>query len=78
MSKKHHGGPAPVPPGNRPHTGPANPPEEDADAAHPADTDVGAPFQEEDPKRGVGNYTGTGEHSRVQPGPRNDGDKHSQ
>ncbi|HEV3436698.1 MAG TPA: hypothetical protein VG122_05025 [Gemmata sp.] len=32
-------------------------------------------FQEEDPKRAKGDYTGRADHSRVEPGPRNDGGK---
>ena len=75
MSKNHHGGPAPVPPGNRPQTGPAKPfstPETPADAAE------GASFQEQDVRRRLGDYSGTGEHPRQQPTPVNDGPKHSQ
>ena len=76
MSKKHHS-PGPIPPGNRPHSGPAHTQgEQKVDPA--VDTSTGdAPFQEEDPKRRLGDYTGTGEHSIQQPGPRNDGDHHS-
>jgi hypothetical protein len=68
MSKKHHGGPAPVPPGNRPQSGPAGSGDEPT-----IDTDTGEGFQEQDPKRRIGGYETTGEHSRVQPGPLNDG-----
>lgn len=32
----------------------------------------GAPFQEQDPKRRLGNYSGAGEHPHQQPGGRND------
>ena len=71
MSKKHHGGPAPVPPGNRPSGGPPHPEGEEQlpDLTQPAS---GSPFQEEDPKRRLGDFTGTGEHSIQQPGGKND------
>jgi len=68
MSKKHHGGPAPVPPGNQRPTGP----ETDAELA-PSDPPAGADFNEQDPKRRLGGYTTAGEHSRQQPGALNDG-----
>ncbi len=71
---KNHG-PAPVPPGNRPSVGPT-------DNLHPAahqggHEGGGAPLQEEDAKRRLGDFTTEGEHSRQQPGAINDGDKHS-
>lgn len=72
MSKKHHGGPAPVPPGNRPHGNPGEPQSQYDEAA--AGTDPGVGFQEQDPKRRLGGFETTGEHSRQQPGPLNDGD----
>ncbi len=72
MSKKNHP-PAPVPPGNRPHDGPAYTPKDDG-ATPP--TDDGAAFSEQDEKRRLGNFTTAGEHARVQPGPRNDGGGH--
>ena len=74
--KKHHGGPAPVPPGNQPHQGPPA-----AEGTDETKTPHGSSHQ---PPRGPGmqehtqgkdkqgDYTGTGEHSRVQPGPKND------
>jgi hypothetical protein len=69
MSKSNH--PAgPVPPGNRPHAGPAFTPKDDAET--PADS--GAAFSEQDPKRRLGGYQTAGEAARVQPGPLNDGD----
>ena len=74
MSKKHHGGPAPVPPGNRP---PGGTPGTDPDAATAGDTNSGASFQDQDAKRRLGNYSGAGEHPRQQPGALNDGDTHS-
>ena len=72
MSKKNH--PAgPVPPGNRPKSGPAYSPTDDAET--PADP--AAEFNDQDEKRRLGGYTTAGEHSRVQPGAANDGDTHS-
>ena len=72
MSKSNH--PAgPVPPGNRPHAGPAYTPKDDDET--PPDT--GAAFSEQDEKRRLGGYNTAGEHSRVQPGAANDGDTHS-
>jgi hypothetical protein len=68
MSKKHHGGPAPVPPGNQRQTGPVS----DSDYAA-ADAPDGAGFQEQDPKRRLGGFETAGEHSRQQPGALNDG-----
>ncbi|VTS00506.1 unnamed protein product [Gemmata massiliana] len=68
MSKKNHS-PGPVPPGNEARAGPGfQAQDEQADAA--AD---GTGFQEQDPKRRLGDFTGAGEHSRQQPGPKNDG-----
>ena len=78
MSKKHHGGPAPVPPGNQPRIGPGVGPEMgDADGAQNMNLNEGAGFQEQDPQRRLGNYQTAGEHSRQQPGALNDGDTHS-
>lgn len=73
MSKKKHRA-GPVPAGNRSHSGPLY---QDPDQNEPDKSaeDPGAGFQEEDPKRRLGDYTGTGEHARQQPGPRNDGGK---
>ena len=70
MSKKHHGGPAPVPPGNRPQTGPAFTTPDDQNGLT---EDVEAGFSDQDPKRRLGGFTGPGEHARQQPGPLNDG-----
>ena len=72
MSKKNHA-PGPVPPGNRSGGGTTDP---DAPGVGSGGR-RGAPFSEEDPKRRLGGYEGTGEHARQQPGPLNDGDKHS-
>jgi hypothetical protein len=68
MSKQNHT-PGPVPPGNRSNAGTSfeGP---DQDAAGEATAPRG---QEEDPKRRLGDFTGTGEHARQQPGPKNDG-----
>ena len=71
MSKKHHGGPAPVPPGNRPQGGNANDPTND-EQTPPTHAD-GTGFEEQDPQRRLGDFTGKGEHSIQQPSPRNDG-----
>jgi len=70
MSKKSHS-PGPVPPGNKPHEGTSFP-SSDADQQATGDQD-GKGLQEEDPKRRLGDFTGTGEHARQQPGPLNDG-----
>jgi len=69
MSKKSHS-PGPVPPGNRPHGGPATQgPDDDAGQA----VSSGQGDQQQDPQRRLGDFTGKGEHSRQQPGPLNDG-----
>ncbi len=75
MSHKKKHGPAPVPPANR---SPAGPPAE-PNPAQQAEQGAGggAPVQEQDAKRRIGDYEGTGEHSRQQPGPLNDGQQHS-
>jgi hypothetical protein len=77
MSKKHHGGPAPVPPANRPQSGPPSPTGEDEKQQPGTDETGGVGFQEQDPKRRLGDYGGAGEHSIQQPGPLNDGGKQS-
>ncbi|MFO0851377.1 MAG: hypothetical protein U0871_22890 [Gemmataceae bacterium] len=75
MSRKHHGGPSPVPAGNRPQAGPGF---ADPAAAPPEPApDTGVGDQEQDPKRRLGGFEGKGEHSRQQPGMLNDGDHHS-
>lgn len=64
MSKKNHI-PAPVPPGNRSPAGGSDQTDQD----QPDNVDrTGTGFQEEDPKRRLGDFTGTGEHARQQPG----------
>lgn len=69
MSKKHKGGPGPIPPANQPHQ-PESP--ETPESPHPDEK-----FQEHDPKRRLGDYTATGEHARQQPSSLNDGETHS-
>ena len=54
----------PVPPGNQSHNGPAQAAEEV--------TDGEAPAHEEESKRRLGDFNGTGEHSIQQPGGKND------
>lgn len=66
MSKKHKGGPAPVPPGNQSQSSPQKSVREDTPA-----TPHGAPASEEDPKRRLGNYGTAGEHPIAQPGGKN-------
>jgi len=75
MSKKSHS-PGPVPAGNRPQAGKSYS-ADDQDQAEPGKEGEGSneAFQEEDPKRAIGDYTGRADHSRVEPGPRNDGGK---
>ena len=62
MSKKHKGGPAPVPQGNQSGSDPHEP----ITPQTPAIPD-GAPASEQDPKRRLGNYCTAGEHSIEQP-----------
>jgi len=67
------GGPAPIPPQNRSPMGPE---------FSPADTDeepstTGDDFQNQDPKRRLGDFTGAGEQSLKQPSSLNDGTTHS-
>jgi len=62
MSKKHKGGPAPVPKGNRAHAGP-----EQSLPQHALPKAWGAPASQQDPKRRLGNYATAGEHSIEQP-----------
>jgi hypothetical protein len=73
MSKKHHGGPGPIPKGNQSHMGPkfneAIDDEAQADKNPPAD---GVPSQEQDEKRRLGDFVGAGEQSIKQPGGKND------
>lgn len=75
MSKKHRGGPGPVPPGNQSRMGPqhSDRPAGDEELAQkgPEGTS-GAAGQEQDPKRRLGNYQTAGEHAFQQPGGKND------
>jgi hypothetical protein len=66
--KKKHGNP--VPPANQPRAGAPN----DADASQQdnAGPNGGAPFQDQDAKRRLGNFEGAGEHAYQQPGGKND------
>ena len=73
MSKKNHT-PGPVPAGNRPNAGPKYQPKDEEQ--QPAAGETGGD-QEQDPQRRLGDFEGTGEHSRQQPGRLNDGDVHS-
>ena len=61
----------PVPPGNQSHVGPVDASGDAAQTAAEA-TGGGAPFQQEDPKRRLGDFTDTGGHSIQQPGGKND------
>ncbi|AMV27282.1 hypothetical protein VT84_22965 [Gemmata sp. SH-PL17] len=70
MSKKSHS-PGPVPPGNKSHMGTTFQPDQDEQGQ--LGDQQGTGFQEEDPKRRLGDFTGTGEHARQQPGPLNNG-----
>lgn len=74
MSKKHHAA-APVPPGNRPQSGPSHQSRNDEELPD----QIGTGFNEEDPQRRLGDFTGAGEHARQQPGLLNDGgSRHSE
>ena len=59
--------------GNQSQAGPAGTP----DASRQADADAksGAPFQEQDAKRRLGNFEGAGEHAYQQPGGKNDANR---
>lgn len=63
MSKKHHGGPAPVPPGNQPMTGVNKAVPETEGYVPPAPKP-----SDQDAKRRLGNYGTAGEHPIEQPG----------
>lgn len=75
MAHKKKHGPPPVPPANRPKKGPADP--GNSAALEETGAGGGAPFQEHDPKRRLGDFEGAGEHPRQQPTPLNDGQQHS-
>ena len=61
----------PVPPGNQPQAGPAG----GAEVSQASEKEGGAPFQEQDPKRRLGDFTTAGEHSFQQPGGKNDANR---
>ena len=77
MSKKHHGGPGPVPPANRQSHfgGAAKRDEDEAEGDTTGRNEDG--FQNQDPQRRLGDFTGAGEHSIQQPSDLNDGTKRS-
>ena len=62
MSKKHKGGPAPIPEGNLSNEAPDKP-----ERQHTLPQPHGAPASEQDPKRRLGSYGGAGEHPIEQP-----------
>jgi len=64
--KKQHT--TPVPPGNQPQAGPPDDATDDTQQTPGG----GAPAQEQDPKRRLGNFEGAGEHPYQQPGGLND------
>ena len=76
MSKKHHGGPGPVPVGNRPQMGMAQQPDADTPPEGAGEVREGGevPAQQEDPKRRMGDFTGTARHSIQEPGGKNGSD----
>jgi hypothetical protein len=74
MSKKHRGGPGPVPRSNRSKMGPkfnAGPPDDVAQSGE-SPPSGSAPGQEQDEKRRLGSFVGAGEQSFKQPGGKND------
>jgi hypothetical protein len=70
MSNKHKGGPAPIPKGNQPRTGPQKSIKEGIPASP-----EGAPASEQDPKRRLGNYETAKKHSIEQPGGKKGSDR---
>lgn len=68
--KKHN---SPVPPSNQPRKGPPDSAAPDVQTA--ADPSQGAPFQDQDAKRRLGNFEGAGEHAYQQPGGKNDANR---
>jgi hypothetical protein len=69
--KKKHGGP--VPPGNQPQAG--VPGKAETSQQTDANAPGGAPLQDQDAKRRLGNFEGTGEHAYQQPGGKNDANR---
>jgi hypothetical protein len=74
MAHKKRHGPAPVPPGNLPQSGP---PAAEATPGDQAHAGGGAPLQKHDAKRRIGDFESAGEHARQQPSQINDGQQHS-
>lgn len=72
MSNKKNHGSAPVPPGNRQQGGPIETQDNTPEKAPLSD---GTGFQEEDPKRRLGDFTDKGEHSIQQPGGKKDANR---
>ncbi len=74
MSKKHHGGPGPIPPGNRSHSGKPSKPGEEGEALEDIQKGGEVSPQQDDPKHRLGDYTSTGGHSIQEPGGKNGSD----
>ena len=70
MSKKHKGGPAPVPAGNQSNSSTQQPVHEKT-----AEIPHGTPASEQDPKRRLGNFGTAGEHPIEQPDGKNGSDR---
>jgi len=69
MKHKRHQRPGPIPAGNRSRAGRKN---DTNEATQSPQDNKGAPFQEQDPKRRLGDFSGAGEHPYQQPGGLND------
>lgn len=74
MSKKHHGGPGPVPAGNRQKRGRTRQPDADTPTTGEVREGGEVPAQQEDPERRMGDFTGTARHSIHEPGGKNGAD----
>jgi len=74
MGRKKSHFPAPIPPGNQPRGGPQTDDRREEDQPAPPQTADEGSFEEQDPKRRQGDFTGAGEHPYVQPGGLNDAD----
>ena len=74
MSKNHHGGPGPVPPGNRAQTGPAKAAGQGAPDAAGATSPPGD--EPQDGQRRLGDFVGKGEHSITEPGGKSGNNTH--
>ena len=73
-TKKKRHGPGLTPPANAPHGGPPSSSAAEANVRS-GSVDQGAGFEQQDPKRRLGNFEGAGEHSFVQPGGKNDANR---